>query len=386
VRILDYYPISNKRENGAMTHMLSIADAFGSLGHKVLLVTYRPYRKVTGRFRMVPMPARPFGTARYGIGRICRKALLTALVRLWKPDCIYNRFSDGVAAEVAYRNGVARVCENARTPAGLKKLLSDSATRAEVLRPGGFVVVQPDTRSFLVSELGLQDETVVYLPSGFDPVAVGYARRSTCQSNAFVVGAILGSVEYFDLETFLAGFMLVRMRTDKIGLSILCDSPRAELVLSKAREAGLPLSSLHLPGQVPYHKLGSYYCSVDLAVLPFRKFWLEKAGTGGCESTRFAEYLGAGLCTVATDLPGTSTYALAQEGLFVAVPPEDPDSLAEALVELYRNPSKRERIAQAGQRYAFANRTWKRIAEQTVELMERVMHKPPDTKTAISIS
>jgi glycosyltransferase involved in cell wall biosynthesis len=375
MRILDYYPIVADREYGSMTHMLSLADALGGLGHQVLLVSYRPYRRVSGRFHFVSMPRRPFGSSRFGIGRPFRRAFVTVLLRFWRPDCVYYRFTlDTVASEVADRLGVPRVCECVVSVGWLAEAIADPFVKRSLLSADGVIAIKQATRDYLVSRLGLNPLTTLFLPDGFDPVVVnsGVRRQQVLPTSAFTVGGISGSSGYEDLETVVRGVSIAVRHIPAIRLSIAGDETVKCRVLSVARQVGLPSSAIQLWRQIPHYAIGEYLSRLDVGILAFRKFWFEKAGSG-CDSTRFSEYLGAGLCVVATDLPGSQTYPLAQQGLFWAVPPEDPECLAEALVRLYQDPVVRTSMADAGQQYALSTRTWHHIASQVASLMERVV-------------
>ena len=111
--MLMYYTASTWREGGTLTHMLSVANGLGALGHKVLLVTRKPYRPLKGQFRLLAMPPRPFEVKRFGLGVFSRRLLLGALVRLWKPDCIYHRFTlDPAVSAAVNARAVPRICHN----------------------------------------------------------------------------------------------------------------------------------------------------------------------------------------------------------------------------------------------------------------------------------
>jgi len=310
-----------------------------------------------------------------GIGRVFRRALVTALLRFWHPDCVYHRFTvDTVASEAADLLGVPRVCECVVSVGWLAEAIADPLVKQSLLRAGGIIAVKQVTRDFLVSRLGIDPLTTLFLPDWFDPAVVKPSPRrlQLLPNSAFTVGGISGSSGYEDLETVVQGVGVAARHIPAVRLSIAGDEAVRSRVLSIARHTDLPPPAVQLWEQIPHYAVGGYLSRLDVGILAFRKFWFQKAGSG-CDSTRFSEYLGAGLCVVATDLPGSQTYPLAQQGLFWAIPPEDPESLAEALIRLYQDPATRSGMADAGRQYALSTRTWDHIASQVAGLVERVV-------------
>ena len=107
----------------------------------------------------------------------------------------------------------------------------------------------------------------------------------------------------------------------------------------------------------------------DIAVVPRTR---ASAATLGMESAKLPEYLACNCAVVATDLPGSETYEAFKE-LAYAVPPEDPIAMADALIHLLSDPDLRGRLEANGRQYVLANRTWKQVAIQTLEIAEQVL-------------
>ena len=51
------------------------------------------------------------------------------------------------------------------------------------------------------------------------------------------------------------------------------------------------------------------------------------------------------------------------------VPPEDPQCLADTCLQIRRNPKKRQRLAEALQRYVRKHLTWRRVAREILNIM-----------------
>ncbi len=83
--------------------------------------------------------------------------------------------------------------------------------------------------------------------------------------------------------------------------------------------------------------------------------------------------LGSGRAIVASvPLTGTAARAILDSGGGVVVPPESPDALAQAILELYRNPEKVQMLGEKGRKYALEHYTFEQALEQYEELFAAV--------------
>jgi glycosyltransferase involved in cell wall biosynthesis len=172
------------------------------------------------------------------------------------------------------------------------------------------------------------------------------------------------------LDTLIRAAIIASKEIPSLRLSVVDGSQGQKGLTEMCNRLGMSFDKLVVQRCVPHEQIGEFLASLDVAVLLFRKFWLAK--NLGCESTRFSEFLGAGCPVIASDVPGSPSYPLSQRGLFIAVPPEDPQALSEALVKLYRDAALRRRIGAAAQQYAFAERTWLHIASRIEGLIASV--------------
>ena len=118
-------------------------------------------------------------------------------------------------------------------------------------------------------------------------------------------------------------------------------------------------------GMVPVSVVPKYLGLFDIAVVPRTRACVE---TLGMESAKLPEYR----AVVATDLPCSETYEAFKE-LAYAVPPEDPIAMADAVIHLLSDADLRSRLETNGRQYVLANRTWKQVAIQTLEIAEQVL-------------
>ncbi|MFE1745650.1 glycosyltransferase family 4 protein [Coleofasciculus sp. H7-2] len=69
---------------------------------------------------------------------------------------------------------------------------------------------------------------------------------------------------------------------------------------------------------------------------------------------------------------GTAAKAVQHSGGGVVVPPEDPEALAAAILDLYQNPDKAETLGQQGRQYAIENYSFEHALEQYEKLFDEV--------------
>ncbi|HEY9636382.1 MAG TPA: glycosyltransferase family 4 protein [Coleofasciculaceae cyanobacterium] len=83
--------------------------------------------------------------------------------------------------------------------------------------------------------------------------------------------------------------------------------------------------------------------------------------------------LGSGRAIVASvPLTGTAARAILESGGGVVVPPESPDALADAILELYHHPEKIKVLGEKGRQYALENYTFEQALKQYEEVFAAV--------------
>ncbi len=75
-------------------------------------------------------------------------------------------------------------------------------------------------------------------------------------------------------------------------------------------------------------------------------------------------------------LSGTAAKAVAESGGGVVVPPQKPEALANAVLDLYQNPAKAEALATQGRRYAVENYAFEQALSRYEELFTKVVADP----------
>ncbi len=125
------------------------------------------------------------------------------------------------------------------------------------------------------------------------------------------------------------------------------------------------LHNVRFRSNVPFDELPRYHHTADVFCAPNTGF--ESQGIV------LLEAMAAGLPIVASNIDGfASVVTHGVEGLLV--PPEDPQALAGALLELLRDPGRRRSMGERGRERAQFYR-WDRVSRQVLSYYERLIHE-----------
>jgi glycosyltransferase involved in cell wall biosynthesis len=121
---------------------------------------------------------------------------------------------------------------------------------------------------------------------------------------------------------------------------IIGEGPMKACWQQKASEKGLG-KHFKFTGQIAYEKAPTYLGAMDVCVAPF------KNNAGLRSPVKIFDYMACGRPVVASRIQGT-TDIFKNSGTLTLVKPEDPESLADAIVDLLVDIQKAEKIAQKG--------------------------------------
>lgn len=85
------------------------------------------------------------------------------------------------------------------------------------------------------------------------------------------------------------------------------------------------------------------------------------------------EYWASQLPVIITDLPYTASYRHHLEKRYLAVEPENPTSLAEAITLLYQNPALAEELARNGYNFVKNGHSWADTAAEIENVIEKTV-------------
>lgn len=238
----------------------------------------------------------------------------------------------------------------AREAAGVVTL---SSTMAEVLVGRGV-----DRRSITLVPNGV-DETL--LAERLSPPEARDVLGMELPPNALAVGAVSALVDYEGHDVLLrAVAAMIHDRSapqelrDSLRVVLVGDGVSAPVLLDLAEELGIG-DRLVMPGRVPLASARIWVQALDVVVVPRKDLDVTRTVT----PQKPAEALALGRPVVVSNLPALEETIRGPGGTLqgVLVPPEDPEKLAAALINLLQDPQARDELAQRGRDAAY-DRTW----------------------------
>ena len=141
------------------------------------------------------------------------------------------------------------------------------------------------------------------------------------------------------------------------------DGPMRKDILNMVRSMGL-VEHFIFPGAVPQEEVVFYINAMDVCVAPFTRSRNERIGLS---PLKIYDYMACGKPVVASDIKGVGDL-LRQNDLGIAVRPEDPPSLAKAILLALDDQELAVRCLQTGPPTIKKNFTWQITAQRVVEV------------------
>lgn len=141
-------------------------------------------------------------------------------------------------------------------------------------------------------------------------------------------------------------------------LDIVGDGPRVEKLKEQARDLGIA-ERVHFLGWKAKAELPSIYQRANLFVYPSRHEGMPNA---------VLEAMASGLPVLATRIAGNEELVTPETGMLV--PAEKVDALRSALEQLLLDAESCQRMGAAGRKRVVQNFTWRRVAEDYLQLMQ----------------
>lgn len=180
----------------------------------------------------------------------------------------------------------------------------------------------------------------------------------------FTVGFVGTLKPWHGVHTLVAALQHLIDQDPTYRLLLVGDGPQAEALRDQAAEAGIA-DHLEMTGSAAPEDIPALLHRMDLATAPYpalEDFYFSPL--------KVTEYLAAGLPVVASRV-GTLPQMLQEGQLGALVPPERPDALAQTIAELRRNPTERQRLADAGRADVVAHHDWNAVVDRALTLVGR---------------
>lgn len=173
----------------------------------------------------------------------------------------------------------------------------------------------------------------------------------------YLVGTVSSVVDYEGLDELVRAVALL---PEQITAVIVGDGAARPGLESLARELGVA-DRVIFPGRVDRAAARAWQRALDVFVVPRQ----DREVTRSVTPLKLAEASACAVPVIASDLPALAE--LVDDGVTgQLVPPEDPESLADAVRRLWADPGTGSRLGRAGREAVLRERTWEAVAASTL--------------------
>jgi glycosyltransferase involved in cell wall biosynthesis len=379
---------------GASVHVRSVVRALDGLGVESLVLTTRPgpedgptpaarivKSRIRGRLERLARRMARWSQQRSAV----EKQLLRLLdnlalyregrrqARAWHPDLLYERYAlcSVAGSLLARRLGIPHFLEVnaplADEEARFRGLWAPRLTRwleGWILRRADKVIVVSSALEAHARSLGVSPDRILVLPNAVDPQLFhprrdGWPVRERYDlQTRFVVGFSGSLKPWHGVDRVLGALASVARQLPQIHLLVVGDGPRRQQLEELAHRLGID-DRVHFVGSVAHDRVADYLAACDVLVapyLPVENFYFSPL--------KIVEYLAMGRPVIASDI-GQIREAFDGARGVVRVPPADETHLAQQIVELALDETRRRRLGRAAA--SSSSWTWEHLARQVLD-------------------
>jgi glycosyltransferase involved in cell wall biosynthesis len=364
--------------NAANRHVLEVCNQLAERGHRIhLFVPFRrsPLVALHHRVEIVPVPVV------YGFSLLLTTLSFYFALPWWAaghfarvhPDVVYTRmtFLDWLAIvplRVFFRFSYVPEVNGIRSMeaggSAVKRWLIAWQEKITLRLSDKVIGVAPELCQWIVETGNLGPEQTVAIGNGvstdvFQPMPAQHAQEALGLDVGLRYLTFVSSLTpWHDTSTLIQAMpRLLSEFPNVVRLLIVGDGPEKDHLVDLAQKLGVD-HAIDWVGWVSSDRVPLYINASEICLAPF------PAGRDYFSAIKVYEYMGCGRPYVTTRLGATFDDQLesCQCGVFVA--PGDASALAEAVVDLLRDPEQRERLGRRGREVAVERYSWSRIAEQ----------------------
>jgi len=236
------------------------------------------------------------------------------------------------------------------------------------------VCVTEGLRDIFQSRYQLSNEKIRVIPNGTDTDRFHPLDRIACREQlgidleTKVVGFVGTFVPHQGLSDLVSCARLTLEKSPDVNFLLVGDGPMRNEVLHMVQAMGL-MDYFLFPGAVPQEKVVFFINAMDVCVAPFTRSRNERIGLS---PLKIYDYMACGKPIVASDIKGVGDLLQANE-VGIAVTPEDPVSLATAVLLALNDQELATRCRQKSPAIIKNNFTWQITAEKVAEVCSKAL-------------
>jgi glycosyltransferase involved in cell wall biosynthesis len=250
--------------------------------------------------------------------------------------------------------------------------LAEIGERVNLRAADRVVAVSHVLRDELVAR-GVPAEKVIVNPNAADPrqfrpdVPADEVRLAHGLVGRTVVGFSGTFGVWHGIPTLAAALPIVAAERPEVAFLLVGDGPLHHLVDEAVTRHGLH-GRVALPGLVPHKQMPAYLAACDVLVSPHGRQADGRPFFGS--PTKLYEYMASGRAIVASQV-GQIGEVLRHGETALLVPPEDPEALAGAILNLVDDQALRARLGAAARAQAVREHTWLQNARGVLSSLDR---------------
>jgi glycosyltransferase involved in cell wall biosynthesis len=210
---------------------------------------------------------------------------------------------------------------------------------------------------------------------GFDTRQI---RREHGLADESVIMWIGGFYPWHDLDLLLESFRQVLRAQSNTRLVLVGDGQTRQAIADKIVAGGLRQAVI-MTGAIPHRRVPEVLSIADVAVVPAAPVGASGGGTG--TPLKLFEYMAAGKAIVATGIAQAGAVIHdGQTGRLVSA--GDAEAFADAVLQLLRDPTERQRLGQNARREAVERHSWEVYTRQLEETYFDILRSAPSARPA----
>lgn len=316
--------------NAPRTHTVEVCENFTKLGHKVLLLAPKPWKKKQKfSFEVVYVPFFGWGHYRELLFNIILSFYLLFYILKFKPDVVYERMlHNPLCLMIAKVFKKKHLLEVNGPPYEKEKILKNFLTAIEIKKAKGIIVPSPKLKEIIFKQNKIRKEKIKIILNGintkiFCPQAKFSCRKKiNLEENIFYLG-YTGMI-YWAYDFNFIFKALNKINTEIQNIKFIIVGPNKKEKLSE---------NIIFMNSVDYKKVPLYINAFDLCLWPRSKKALQE---GEILSTKLFEYIACGKKVLVPTLNNEGIPELF-ENFLVFYKYGDEEDFIKKIKELYNN-------------------------------------------------
>jgi colanic acid biosynthesis glycosyl transferase WcaI len=181
-------------------------------------------------------------------------------------------------------------------------------------------------------------------------------------------------VMYIGLHGMAQGLMNVVNAAEKLApypnIQVVFVGEGVEKEQLMASAAERKLTNIQFIGQQPPARIPLYYAACDLGLVSLKSAPLFQEVL----PSKMFEYLGMERAMI-INMDGDARQLIEQAGAGIFVPPDNPQALADAIVELSKDPARLEKMGKSGREFVVANYQRDQLAANFLQVLQKLVKK-----------